>query len=72
MAGETGSDVDDFVSTSVSVVFVLVGEFIEMGFVVTLVGETARGDCSVPLSSAGKIFVNVLLAVRCDDDDGDE
>ena len=72
MAGETGSDVDDFISTSVSVVFVLVGEFIETAFVVTLVGEIGRGDCNVPLSRAGKIFVKVLLADRCDDDDGAE
>lgn len=31
-------------------------------------GELARGDGNVPLSSAGRIFVNVLVTVRCDDD----
>jgi len=57
----------------VSVVFVLVGELKVTTFVEVLDGETARGDCNVPLSRAGKIFVRVLVAVRWDDDDdGDE
>ncbi len=56
-----------------SVVFVLVGELKVTTFVEVLDGETARGDCNVPLSRAGKIFVRVLVAVRWDDDgDGDE
>jgi hypothetical protein len=64
-------------STRVSVVFVLVGEFKATTFVEVLDGEIARGDCNVPLSKAGKIFVRVLVAVRWDDDgdgdgDGDE
>jgi hypothetical protein len=70
-AGETGNDVEHFISTRVSVVFVLVGEFKLTTFVEVLVGEIARGDCNVPLSKAGKIFVRVLVAVRWDDvDDG--
>lgn len=63
IAGDTGKDVDDFISTRVSVVFVLVGEVI----VILVDGETARGDCRVPLSRAGRIFVNVLVAVRWDE-----
>jgi hypothetical protein len=55
----------------VSVVFVLVGELKVTTFVEVLDGETARGDCNVPLSRAGKIFVRVLVAVRWDDDDDD-
>jgi hypothetical protein len=71
-AGETGKDVEQFMSTRVSVVFVLVGEFRLTTFVEVLDGETARGDCNVPLSKAGKIFVRVLVAVRWDDvADGD-
>ena len=72
VAGETGNDVEHLMSTRVSVVLVLVGEFKATTFDKVLVGETARGDCNVPLSKAGKIFVNVLVAVRCADDvDGD-
>jgi hypothetical protein len=59
-------------STSVSVVFVLVGEFKVTTFDKVLDGETARGDCNVPLSRAGKIFVRVLVAVRWDDDGDDD
>jgi hypothetical protein len=59
-------------STSVSVVFVLVGEFKVTTFDKVLDGETARGDCNVPLSRAGKIFVRVLVAVRWDDGDDDD
>lgn len=60
-------------STSVSVVFVLVGEFKLAKFIEVLDGEPARGDCNVPLSRAGKIFVNVLVTVRwAGDGDGDE
>jgi hypothetical protein len=58
-------------STRVSVVFVLVGEFKLATFDNVPDGETARGDCNVPLSKAGKIFVRVLVAVRWDDDDDD-
>ncbi len=54
-----------------SVVLVLVGEFKAILFDKVLDGEIARGDCNVPLSRAGKIFVRVLVAVRWDDDDGD-
>ena len=71
VAGETGNDVEHLMSTRVSVVFVLVGEFNVTAFDNVPDGETARGDCNVPLSSAGKIFVRVLVAVRCDEDDGD-
>ncbi len=72
VAGETGNDVEHFISTRVSVVFVLVGEF-----KVTAFGEmpddgTVRGDCNVPLSRAGKIFVRVLVTVRWDDEGDDE
>lgn len=63
IAGDAGKDVDDFISTRVSVVFVLVGEVI----VILVDGEIARGDCKVPLSRAGRIFVNVLVAVRWDE-----
>lgn len=72
MAGETGNDVEHLMSTRVSVVLVLVGEFKATTFDKVLDGETARGDCNVPLSKAGKIFVSVLVAVRWEeDDDGD-
>lgn len=71
-AGETGKDVEHLMSTRVSVVLVLVGEFKATTFDKVVDGEIARGDCIVPLSKAGKIFVNVLVAVRCDDEgDGD-
>ncbi len=71
VAGETGNDVEHFMSTRVSVVFVLVGEFNIATFDNVPDGEAARGDCNVPLSNAGKIFVKVLVAVRWDADDGD-
>ena len=58
-------------STRVSVVFVLVGEFRAIRFVEVLDGDMARGDCNVPLSKAGKIFVRVLEAVRWEVDGGD-
>lgn len=75
VAGETGNDVEHLMSTSVSVVFVLVGEFKLTWFIEVPDGEPARGDCKVPLSRAGKIFVNVLVTVRWDgdgDDDGEK
>jgi hypothetical protein len=56
-------------STRVSVVFVLVGEFKLATFVNVPAGDIARGDCNVPLSRAGKIFVRVPVTVRWDDDD---
>jgi len=59
-------------STSVSVVFVLVGEFKVTRFVEVPDGETARGDCNVPLSRAGKIFVKVLVTDRWDGDDDEK
>lgn len=70
-AGETGNDVEHLMSTRVSVVFVLVGEFKFARCVDVPTGDSARGDCNVPLSSAGKIFVRVLEIVRWDVD-GDE
>jgi hypothetical protein len=51
-------------STRVSVVFVLVGEFNVGTLADMLAGEIVRGDCNVPLSRAGKIFVRVLVIVR--------
>jgi hypothetical protein len=51
-------------STRVSVVFVLVGEFKLTTFIDVPDGDIARGDCNVPLSRAGKIFVRVLETVR--------
>lgn len=49
--------------------FVLVGD-VKLGiFVLMPTGDMARGDCNVPLSRAGRIFVRVLVGVRCDDDD---
>ena len=68
VAGETGKDVEHFMSTRVSVVFVLVGEFKFARFDKVPDGEAARGDCRVPLSRAGRIFVSVLVAVRWDGD----
>jgi hypothetical protein len=56
-------------STRVSVVFVLVGEFKLATFVDIPAGDIARGDCNVPLSKAGRIFVRVPVTVRCDVDD---
>jgi hypothetical protein len=63
-AGETGNDVEHLMSTRVSVVFVLVGEFKLTIFVDIPDGVIERGDCKVPLSRAGRIFVRVLVAVR--------
>ncbi len=71
-AGETGNDVEHLMSTRVSVVFVLVGEFKLARFINVPDGDIARGDCNVPLSRAGKIFVRVLVAVRWDDDDEED
>ena len=51
-------------STRVSVVFVLVGEFKITTLFDTLDGELARGDDNVPLSRAGRILVRVLVTVR--------
>ncbi len=67
--GETGNDVEHFMSTRVSVVFVLVGEFKFARFVNVPDGDIARGDCNVPLSRAGRIFVRLLDTVRWDDDE---
>jgi hypothetical protein len=58
-AGETGSDVEHFVSTSVSVLLLLPSEFELRTFV-----EPSVDDGFVPFSRAGRIFVSV----RCDDD----
>jgi hypothetical protein len=51
---------------------VLVGEFKFARFINVPDGDIARGDCNVPLSRAGKIFVRVLVAVRWDDDDEED
>ena len=60
-------------STRVSVVFVLVGEIkLAALFIDVPDDDIARGDCNVPLSRAGKIFVRVLVAVRWDDDEEDD
>ena len=55
---------EHFVSTRVSVVLVLVGEFNAAILDELADGETAHGDCIEPLSRAGKIFVRVLGTVR--------
>lgn len=70
--GETGNDIEDLISTIVSVVFVLVGEFKLGTFVDAPDGDIARGDGNVPLSRAGKIFVSVLVTLRWDDVEDDE
>lgn len=61
IAGETGNDVEHLASTSVSV---LVGE---RGLVINAeLGDAERGEeLTVPFSNAGKIFVSVLVTVRC-------
>lgn len=68
MAGETGNDVEHLVSTSVSVVFVLVGECEVTMFVDMSDGEAERDDDDkVPLRRAGRMLLSVLVTVRCDD-----
>jgi hypothetical protein len=67
VAGETGNDVEHFVSTKVSVVFVLLGELRATIFIETPTGDVPRGDGNVPLRSAGRIFVRVPVTERCDD-----
>lgn len=58
VVGETGNDVEHLLSSFA----------VEFG---GSAGEVARGDVNVPLSSAGRIFVRVLVADRCDDEDDD-
>lgn len=55
-------------STRVSVVLVLVGEFKLATLVTVSDGDVVHGDCNEPLSRVGKIFVRVFVTVRCDDD----
>jgi hypothetical protein len=66
IAGDTGNDVEHFMSTSVSVVFVLVGEFAAVKPIGTPMGDAERDDGNLPLSRAGKILVNVLVVTLCD------
>lgn len=58
--GETGNDVEHFISTRVSVVFVLVGEC----KLPTLFDVLTDDDDNVPLRRAGRILLNVLVTVR--------
>lgn len=66
VAGETGKDAEHFVSTKVSVVFVLVGEFRAAIFIETPTGDVPRGDGIVPLRRAGRILVRVPVTDRCE------